>query len=78
MKHRNHGGDAIDPLKAEPKVNQHAQQGVEHRQLGLGLQLFSDLRADDAHIPYAKIGEEERLLQRRNHCRIDNAFQFVE
>jgi len=46
----NHGGHAVDELKAEPEIDQHAQQRIERGQRGLLLQLLSDGRTHNRHV----------------------------
>src|SRR6201999_1987749 len=47
MKNRYHRSNTVDQLKAEPEVNQHADQRIERRQFSLVGQLLANLRTDD-------------------------------
>src|SRR5205085_5145140 len=78
MEDRDHGGNAVNPLEAESEIDQHSQEGVQDRQLGLGLKLMSNLRPDDADVANAEVGKEKALLQSRAHRRIDDCVEIVE
>ena len=56
MEDRHHGRHAIDQLKAEPQVDQHAHQRVDRRQKRLVRQLLSRGRAHDVHLLHGKAG----------------------
>ena len=77
-KHRHHRRHAVDQLKAEPQIDQHAQQRIQRRADGLPPQLRSHLWTDDLSIEDVKAREVGLLLQQRNHRRVSDALQRVE
>ena len=58
VKHRDHGRNAVNPLKPEAQVNQHPQQRIKRGQAGLRAQLAADLRTDDLDVAYAEVGND--------------------
>ncbi len=74
----NDGRNAIDQLKAKPEIHEHAGQRIEGRQLGLVLQLFADLGADDFDAADGEAGEVGALLERGQDGGIDDAVQLVD
>src|SRR6202049_5398001 len=71
MEDRHHRGNAINPLEAEPQVNQHAQQRIKGGQSGLGAQLAAHLGTDNLEAADTKIRQKETIWERSHHARID-------
>src|ERR1043166_1985456 len=78
MENGDHGGDAVDHLKAEPQIDQHAGERVEHREQRLLLELGADLRADNFDIADSKIGNEETVFERGDDLRRRDVGKFIE
>ena len=64
VKDSNHGGDAINPFKAEGNVDQHGGEGDQNNVDGLLPQIGADLRSNDF---YAADGEVAGLAFLLNH-----------
>src|ERR1700674_5898528 len=77
MEDRQYGGYTVDPFEAQRQVNQHPGQRIKGGQDGLLAELLSNLRPDDLDVAYAKIRDEEVVLERGDGCGVGHALQLI-
>src|SRR5208282_2718151 len=77
VENRQHGGDPLDPLEAEPQVDQHSAQRIKGGQDSLLAQLLPHLRADNLDVADTKVRDVEVVLERGDDSRIGHTLQLI-